>query len=136
MKRILIMIFFVCGIGALANAQNMANAPYQEVAQPHLQVDKQAMYRGGKRGIDLYIMQNIKYPQQAREQQIEGKVYAKFTVGKKGKITKIEFLQSDHPLFEKEAERLLKGMGKWIPAYVNEQQVEVSYIFPFTFKLG
>ncbi|MDO1449846.1 energy transducer TonB [Rhodocytophaga aerolata] len=136
MKPVFVVIFFVFGIGALANAQDMAKASYQEVTQPHLQVDKQAMYPGGKKGIDLYIMQNIRYPQQAREQRIEGKVYAKFTVGKKGKITKIEFLQSDHPLFEKEAERLLKGMGKWIPAYVDEQPVEVSYMYPFTFKLG
>jgi protein TonB len=136
MKPTLLLFFFLVTSGVIAFAQDGAKASYQEVVQQELQVDKQAMYPGGKTGLDMYIMQHVKYPQQAFEQNYQGKVYAKFTIGINGKVTKIEFLRSDHPLFEKEAKRILKGMDRWIPAYVNQQPVEVSYMYPFVFKRG
>jgi hypothetical protein len=52
-----------------------------------------------------------------------------------GKVSKIDILRSDHPVFAKEAQRLFKGMRKWMPAHTGEKPVAVSYVYPLTFKL-
>jgi TonB family protein len=118
-----------------AAAQSAARAPYQEVVQQQVQVDKQASYPGGLKGLGLFVMHNLKYPAKARQQKIQGKVLVKFTVGTEGKVSEIDILKSDHPLLAKEAQRLFKGMGKWMPAYAAEKPVAVSYVYPLTFRL-
>lgn len=118
-----------------APGQTVAAAPYQEVAQQEVQVDKQASYPGGLQGLGMYVMRNLQYPPKARQQRVQGKVFVKFTVGTDGEVSKIDILKSDHPLLSKEAHRLFKGMGKWMPAYAAEKPVAVSYVYPLTFKL-
>jgi TonB family protein len=118
----------------MALAQEGRKGKYQAVIQQAVQVDKQAMYPGGQKGIDKYVQRNLKYPAEAYQQKIQGQVKVKFTVGVDGQVNKVEFLQSDHVLFEQEAERLFKGMGKWIPAYVGDKPVEVAYEYPLSFK--
>jgi TonB family protein len=54
-------------------------------------------------------------------QKITGKVFVKFTIGTDGRVSKIDILKSDHPLFSEEAQRLIQGMGTWLPAYVAEK---------------
>ncbi len=117
-----------------APGQTTPEAPYQEVVQQEVKVDKQASYPGGLQGLNMYVMRNLKYPAEARQQKIQGKVFVKFTVGPDGEVSNIDILKSDHPLFSEEAQRLFKGMGKWMPAYAAEKPVAVSYVFPLTFK--
>jgi TonB family protein len=134
MRKSLLFIVIQLLILHMALAQEGRKGKYQAVIQRAIQVDKQAMYPGGQKGIDKYIQRNIKYPAEAYQQKIQGQVKVKFTVGVDGYVNKVEFLQSDHVLFEQEAERLFKGMGKWIPAYVGESPIEVAYEYPLTFK--
>jgi protein TonB len=118
-----------------AAGQTTPQAPYQEVVQQGVPVDKQASYPGGLQGLNMYVMRNLIYPAEARQQKIQGKVFVKFVVGTDGEVSKIDILKSDHPLFSEEAQRLCKGMGKWTPAYAAEKPVAVYYVFPLTFKL-
>jgi TonB family protein len=118
-----------------AVGQSTEAPPYQEVAQQGVKVDKHASYPGGLQGLGMYVMRNLKYPAEARQQKIQGKVFVKFTVGTDGEVSEINVLRSDHPLLAGEAQRLMKGMGKWLPAYAEEKPVAVSYVYPLTFKL-
>jgi TonB family protein len=134
MRRALLVIFLHLSILTAAFSQEPGKGKYLAVIQQAQQVDKQAMYPGGQKGVDKYVQRNLKYPAEAYQQKIQGQVKVKFTVGVDGYVNKVEFLQSDHALFEQEAERLFKGMGKWIPAYVGKKPVEVAYEYPLSFK--
>ena len=128
------ILVFIFSFQLTVTGQTTAEVPYQEVIQQQVQVDKQASYPGGMQGLNMYVMRNIKYPPEAYQQKITGKVFVKFTIGTDGQVSKIDILKSDHPLFSEEAQRLFKGMDKWLPAYVAEKPVEVSYVYPLTFK--
>lgn len=130
----LFLFLFLFGLTSAAG-QTTARAPYQEVVQQQVKVDKQASYPGGLQGLSMYVMRNLKYPPKARQQKVQGKVFVRFTVGTEGKVSEIDILKSDHPLLSKEAQRLIKGMGRWMPAYAAEKPVAVSYVYPLTFKL-
>lgn len=51
-------------------------------------------------GYDLskHLSENIKYPQEAIDQNIEGRVYIKFVVNTKGNITNVSVAKKIHPL--------------------------------------
>jgi TonB family protein len=134
MKRAWLAFFLFLFPLTLTLGQTTLEAPYQEVVQQQVKVDKHASYPGGLQGLNLYVMRNIKYPREAMQQKITGKVFVKFTVGTDGEVSKVDILKSDHPLFAEEAQRLFKGMSKWMPAYLADNPVEVSYAYPLTFK--
>ena len=130
------LLVFLFSFPLTATGQTTAEVPYQEVAQQQVPVDKQASYPGGPQGLTRYVLQNLKYPPEAMRKKVTGKVFVKFTIGTDGRVSKIDILKSDHPLLSEEAQRLIQGMGTWLPAYVAEKPVEVSYVYPITFKQG
>lgn len=84
-----------------------------------------------------YLAMNIKYPQVAKDNGVEGKVYVRFVVEKTGDITgatvmKGKDLEGGLP---KEALRIVRNMPKWIPA-IHKQGFVRSYVtVPLNFKL-
>ena len=62
-----------------------------------------------------FISTNLKYPQTAREEGIEGTIYAQFVVNKEGAIENIKVLNYIGDEFEDEVIRVIKSMPKWTP---------------------
>ncbi len=82
-----------------------------------------------------YLSQNIKYPKEAAEKGIEGKVHLSFVVEKDGSISEVEVVKSVDPLLDNEAVRVIKSMHGWIPGRQNDETVRVKYTVPVTFRL-
>ena len=98
-------------------------------------VEEPPVYPGGADELKKYIYDNLKYPENAKEQGIEGRVVIQFVVNKTGKITKTKVVQSLHPSCDKEAIRLIKLMPDWIPGTLKGKNVAVTFTFPVRFKL-
>lgn len=93
-------------------------------------------YPGGKEALDKYLTTNIKYPQTAIDNGIEGVVDVAFIVKADGSIGSIKIVRMVDPDLESEAIRLVKGMPSWIPAEENgspvdsQTQVDINFVLP------
>lgn len=72
-------------------------------------------FPGGEEACNKYIVENIKYPQAAKDNGIEGIVNVSFTVNTDGSIGSIKIVNMIDPDLEQEAIRLVKSMPKWTP---------------------
>ncbi|MCD7971170.1 MAG: energy transducer TonB [Candidatus Azobacteroides sp.] len=98
-------------------------------------VEQKPSFPGGEAELMKYLNSNLRYPVPALENEIEGRVVIEFVVSKTGEISHVKILQSLHPSCDKEAERLIKKMPKWIPGKQNGNPVNVYYTIPIRFKL-
>ena len=98
-------------------------------------VDQMAYYPGGIPALMDFLNENIKYPEQAEREGIEGRVVAGFIVERDGSVSNIEILKSVHPLLDAEVVRVMSLMPNWIPGRQNGQPVRVKYSLPITFRL-
>lgn len=99
-------------------------------------VEVMPQYPGGQIAMLKYIMENIKYPEQAIKEGIQGRVTVRFIVEKDGSISDVRPVLSVHPLLNKEAVRVVESMPKWTPATQNGKPVRVRYNVPVMFKLN
>ncbi len=100
------------------------------------QVEVTAKFPGGLEALYKFIGNNIKYPEQARDIGIVGRVYIKFVVDKSGKIINPEVIRSPDLLLSNEALRVVKMFPNWEPAIQNLERVSTYYTIPINFKLN
>ena len=98
-------------------------------------VEVMPQYPGGQIAMLQYLMKNIKYPEQAMKEGIQGRVTVRFIVEKDGSISDVKPVLSVHPLLNKEAVRVVKSMPKWSPGKHNGKPVRVRFNLPVMFKL-
>lgn len=75
-----------------------------------------AGFVGGDEALREFITANLRYPVEAAENGIEGKVIVSFTVLDDGTITDPKIERPVDPSLEAEAIRLVKSMPPWEPA--------------------
>ncbi|MDQ3392945.1 MAG: TonB family protein, partial [Bacteroidota bacterium] len=83
-----------------------------------------------------YIKENLKYPEAARQNKIEGNVTLQFNIDKNGKILEITVVKSANPILDEEAIRLVHEGPKWKPATLDGKLVNevVKLKIPFKIK--
>ena len=87
-------------------------------------------YEGGDEALMKYIGENLKYPEEAKERGLQGRVVVGFIIEKDGSLTDVKVLRSVDRALDAEALRVVKGMPKWIPGRQNGQCVRVRYLLP------
>ncbi|KQN35080.1 hypothetical protein ASE92_10675 [Pedobacter sp. Leaf41] len=98
-------------------------------------VDFPAEFPGGINALRAYIANNLQYPDDAREEEIEGKVFASFVVAKDGVVTNIQIDRKLGHGCDEEVIRVLKRMPKWTPAKLHGKPVNYRFRIPVTFSL-
>lgn len=98
-------------------------------------VEHMPSFPGGQSALMQYLARNIKYPPIAEENGIQGRVVCSFVVERDGSVSDIRILKSVDPSLDKEAQRVIASMPKWIPGKQNGQTVRVKYTLPVTFRL-
>ena len=99
-------------------------------------VEVMPQFPGGQIAMLQYLMKNIKYPEQAVKEGIQGRVTVRFIVEKDGSISDVKPVLSVHPLLNKEAVRVVESMPKWSPGKQNGKPVRVRFNVPVMFKLN
>ena len=84
--------------------------------------------------LNQWIGENVQYPQEAYEKQIDGRVFITFVIEKDGSVLRARVARSAHPLLDAEALRVISGMPKWKPAMSGGKAVRFEKTLPITFK--
>ena len=92
-------------------------------------------YPGGMEALSKFIADNIRYPEQAKRDNIQGKVLVRFAIEPGGSVADAEVLRGIGGGCDEEALRVVNAMPKWKPGRVNGNPVRVQYTLPITFKL-
>jgi len=82
-----------------------------------------------------YIQKTIKYPKEAKEKGIQGKVFVTFVVNKDGKVTNSKIERSVNEYLDAEALRVISLMPVWNPGSQNGKNVSVRMTLPIQFAL-
>lgn len=98
-------------------------------------VEQMPTFKGGIAGLMQYLSTNIHYPEEAEKNNIQGRVICTFTVEADGRVSETEIAIGIDPLLDKEAERVVKAMPRWIPGKQNGKNVRVKYTLPVTFRM-
>jgi len=98
-------------------------------------VEHEPTFPGGMMKFYDYIKENLRYPDKARENGVQGKVVLGFVVEKDGSFSDIKVLRSVSSECDAEAIRLLKASQKWDPGMQNGHIARVMYNVIIGFKL-
>jgi TonB family protein len=88
---------------------------------------------------DLAMLQNLyknlKYPKQARENDVSGEAIAQFTIDKDGSVVDVKVIRGICQSIKDEVIRVITNMPTWNPGYQNGKPVRVLYTLPVKFRL-
>ena len=99
-------------------------------------VNEMPEFPGGIEGLMEYVAKNVKYPESARENNLQGRVIVKFVIEKDGTVTNVEVGRGWGNELDDEAVRVVKAMPKWKPGKQDGKPVRVSFMLPINFILG
>jgi len=101
----------------------------------YMMIEKMPQYPGGEKALLDYISQNMKYPLEAQQKGIQGKILIRFVVNKVGKVERAEVVRGLEPSIDKEGLRVINSLPNWIPGEQKGEKVSVYYTIPITFQL-
>lgn len=96
-------------------------------------VEQQPQFPGGS--VNGWLADHIKYPAVAAENGISGRVVVQFVVERDGSVSQVRVVRGVDPSLDKEAQRVISSMPKWIPGKQNGQAVRSRFTVPVTFRL-
>ena len=100
-------------------------------------VERMPEFPGGQQAMMKFLGENIKYPVNAQEKGIQGRVICKFVVEKDGNVSDIQVVRtSGDASLDSEAVRVISTMPKWKPGIQRGKPVRVKYTIPINFRLS
>ncbi|GGI27711.1 hypothetical protein GCM10008119_29010 [Pedobacter mendelii] len=113
----------------ICNLESRAQKIYDFVS-----VDKVPEYPGGMKAFYEYLGKNIKFPERAKKENVQGKVWLSFIVENTGKLTDISVTRGLTKETNAEALRVLTQSPKWNAGIVKGKPVRVKYNININFK--
>jgi TonB family protein len=120
------------------------NLNQDQVDIPFTQVEKVPIFPGcedadNKRAcfqqqMQKHISKNFRYPQEAQEKGIQGRVNVLFIIQNDGNIGNVR-MRSPDKILEAEAARIISLLPKMAPGEQKGKKARVAYSVPITFKL-
>lgn len=120
---------------ATETASSLSYDMSQQKETVYTAVEVMPEYPGGPRALLEYINTNLKYPEQAAKDKVEGRIVLRFVVSKKGEVKDVTVLRSLETQCDEEAMRVVREMPTWTPGKQNGKDVEVYYTLPILYKL-
>lgn len=96
--------------------------------------EKPAEYTGGNEAMMNYIINNLEYPKNEDGEEVEGKVFVKFTVSKTGDVENVTVIKGIHPVFDEAAKKVVASFPKWSPATKDGSPVSSELTLPIMFQ--
>lgn len=125
------------GTGAAYNGFGSSSSATLNYGEDHIYTGPEQMpsFPGGDEALYQWIYDHMKYPEECREQGIQGRVMVQMVIGKDGSIESAQATRSPHEALSKEAIRLVKSMPKWEPGRHNGKIVRSYLYLPITFRI-
>ena len=118
----------------LVNWNPNEESVYNEVNEID-KVDEKPSFPGGESAMKSYLNSNIKYPDVAQENGVQGRVIVQGIIEKDGSISDVKISRSVDPSLDREALRVVKAMPKWTPAKLKGKPVRTKCSIPIVFRL-
>ncbi len=99
--------------------------------------DKVASFKGQNPSeFSKWVSVRLRYPRNLSDQYIEGAVRTRFSIDKEGDVYNVLIAKGSHPVFDREAFRVINKSPKWTPAQKDGQPVEMYFNFPVMFYVN
>jgi TonB family protein len=85
--------------------------------------------------MEKWVYPNLKYPEGAVRDGVQGRVMVDFIIDKDGKVTDVRVVRGIDIELDEEAVRVISASPKWKPGRVNGQKVRTSITVPVEFRL-
>lgn len=99
-------------------------------------VDQSAEFPGGVPALMNWLGSNIRYPEDAVRDDIQGRVIVKFVVNTDGRISDATVIKGVSASLDGEAIRVVQAMPTWQPAQIDGKKVSSWFVLPVSFKLS
>ena len=118
----------------LVNWNPNEESVYNEVNEID-KVDEKPSFPGGESAMKSYLNSNVKYPDVAQENGVQGRVIVESIIEKDGSMYDVKVIRSVDPSLDREALRVVKAMPKWTPAKLKGIPVRTKCTTPVVFRL-
>ena len=125
-KLFLIMLLAFVSLNAYSQSDDSDNEIY-------MSVDQSAKFQDGYNSIIKFVQENIKFPAEAKENNVHGKLMVSVVVEKDGSLSDITVKKGLGYGLDEEIVRIIKMMPKWQPAQHKGKAVRQSQtiVIPF-----
>jgi protein TonB len=103
--------------------------------KPYILVEEMPEFPGGIPALLKYVGENLIYPVEAQELNMQGKVTLRFVVNRDGSVDRVEVLKGVDPLLDNEAIRVVKTLPKFKPGKQQGVAVPVWFSLPVVFQI-
>ncbi len=147
MKKTILTLMVLFVLGAMTACKNMLPKDDPNNTMIYRIVETLPCFPGGDDSLFAFLNTNVRYPEEAVEKKIEGKIFVSFVVEKDGSITNAQILR-DIVYGSEEADSLAAELGcgtevlrvidmmpKWEPAVIHGYIVRCLYHLPVRFSL-
>ncbi len=98
-------------------------------------VESQPEFEGGISGFRGYVAKAIKYPLEARNKGVEGRVDVQFVVEKDGSLSEVKAINGIGAGCDEEAVKVVQNSPRFKPGTQNGKPVRVRMVVPIMFQL-
>ena len=105
-----------------------------EVNGPLASADIMPAFPGGEAALYRFLSNQIRYPEDALSNKVEGKVFIRFVVQADGSVTDLDVLRGIGAGCDEEALRVVQLMPRWVPGELAGQPVPVYSSLAIEFK--
>lgn len=109
---------------------------YDKPEKPFDVVEQMPEFPGGQEALMQFLRQEVKYPKEAEEKGLQGRVVVRYIIEKDGSISEVEIVKSVNEYLDAEAIRVVNAMPKWKPGKQKGENVRVKYTLPISFRLS
>jgi TonB family protein len=103
--------------------------------EPFVAVEQMPVFKGGDEGLLKYLAEHTIYPENAKNNNLQGRVIVRFCVTEEGKVNRVSILKGVDPQLDAEAIRVVNTLPAFIPGKQGGKDVPVWYMVPITFAL-
>jgi len=140
LSALIILTFSACSSSKLISKSELERKNYQEVIgvidEDEPKPDKYAMYPNGLKGVYEHISKTTKYPSNAINNNIQGKVLVEYIVEKDGQVKEAKIIENVSNELDKEALRVIFALERFYPGFIDGKPVRIAYRQPINFKLN
>ena len=124
------------GVEIMDYKEEVQEEVVEEEAIPFQLVEQKPSFNGGDANeFSKWVMQNLSYPEIAKENGVQGRVMLSFKVNADGTVSNVKVLRGVDASLDKEAVRVVSSSPKWKPGKQRDRAVPVTYTFPVIFQL-
>lgn len=135
MKKIALMLLVALLSSTAVMAQKTVIKKNQSKEPVFDVVEVMPQFPGGQDSLMSFLMHTVKYPKEAMEKGVQGRVVVQFIVEKDGTVSSPNVIRAVTPALDQEAIRVVQSMPKWAPGKQRGKEVRTKFTLPVTFRL-